>query len=94
VTVIIYCLSETVYFIRSTTDRELCHDHKFEMSKSYLIYLRNFCTFWPIFSSKNGGAKIMRGMFGRHCFRGDLQVRSRIKYPIHKLEMKCFSIII
>jgi hypothetical protein len=35
----------------------------------------------------------MRGIFGRR-FRGDFQVRSGIRYAIHKLEMKHFSAII
>jgi hypothetical protein len=51
-----------------------------------------FTLFWPIFLSKTD-AKIMRGIFGRR-FRGDFQVRSGIRYPIHKLQMKCFSVII
>jgi hypothetical protein len=54
--------------------------------------LRHFHTFWPICSSKKG-VKIMRGIFGIR-FRGDFQVRSGIRYPIHKLETKHFSVII
>jgi hypothetical protein len=53
-----------------------------------------FAHFWSIFSSKRGGVKTMRGIFGRRCFRGDFQDRSRIRYPIHKPEMKYLSIII
>jgi hypothetical protein len=29
-----------------------------------------------VFLSKNGGAKIMRGIFGRHCFRDGSRVSS------------------
>jgi hypothetical protein len=45
-----------------------------------------FTHFCLIFSSKNIGAIIMWGIFGRRCFR-DFQDRSGIRYPIHKLEM-------
>jgi hypothetical protein len=44
-----------------------------------------FALFWPFFLSKNGGAKVMRGNFGRRCFGGDFQVRSGIRCPINKL---------
>jgi hypothetical protein len=62
--------------------------------EDYRIYSRNVRTFWTIFLSKNGKAKIMQRIFERLCFRGDFQVRSEIRYPIHKLEMKRFIAII
>jgi hypothetical protein len=60
----------------------------------YCIYLRNFHTFLANFLVKKGGVKIVRGSFGRRCYRGDFEVRSKIRYPIHKLEIKCFGLII
>jgi hypothetical protein len=59
----------------------------------YCIYLPNFCTFLASFLVRNGGAKIMQGIFGKHCFRGEFHGRSGIRYPILRLEMKHFSVI-
>jgi hypothetical protein len=58
------------------------------------VFTRIIFALFDQFSRKNGVAKIMRGIFGRHCFRGDFQVRSRIGYLIHKLEIKHFTSII
>jgi hypothetical protein len=44
--------------------------------------------------AKNRGVKIMRGIFGSRHFNCDFQVRSGIRYPIHKREMKHFRVII
>jgi hypothetical protein len=41
----------------------------------YCIYSHNFYIFSANFIMK-GGSKIMQGIFGRHCFRCDFQVRS------------------
>lgn len=60
----------------------------------YIIYSRNFRTSLAGFLVKKRGCEITRGIFGRHCFKGDFQVRSGVGYPIHKLEVKCFGVII
>jgi hypothetical protein len=66
-----------------------------EIHQPYTVYTHIIVAlFWQIFSTKNGDAKIMRAIFGRRYFRGDFQVMSGIGYPIHKLEMKHFSVII
>jgi hypothetical protein len=62
-----------------------CTHRKASSRGVYRIYSHNFHTFLPIFSPQNGNAKIMQGISGRRCFRGDFQVRSGIRYPIHKL---------
>jgi hypothetical protein len=52
-----------------------------------------FALFGLIFSPKNKGAKIMRGIYGRRCFIGDIQITSGIMYPIHKLHdtFQCYN---
>jgi hypothetical protein len=53
-----------------------------------------FALFWPIFSSKPGVQKLCEEFFEGIVFRGDFQVISGNAYPIHKLEMKRFSVVI
>jgi hypothetical protein len=67
--------------------------HTVHLNENYRIYSRNFLTLGLFYPQKRV-RKIMRGIFGRRCFRGDFQVRSRIRYPIHKLEIKRFRVII